>query len=120
MMGLWEMARQIARTLTRRTGTPVLAGRIENPAYPCCLAEVSGETELVGDELIETEAGFALGERKLCPAALESEISSSQLPQVRFSLEFYDTPGGSGAEGGGEIAEKMGSLSLTMETEKEE
>ena len=64
--------------------------------------------------------GFALGERKLCPAALESEISSSQLPQVRFSLEFYDTPGGSGAEGGGEIAEKMGSLSLTMETEKEE
>ena len=46
MMGLWEMARQIARTLTRRTGTPVLAGRIENPAYPCCLAEVSGETEL--------------------------------------------------------------------------
>ena len=46
MMGLWEMARQIAETLTRRTGTPVLAGRIENPAYPCCLAEVSGETEL--------------------------------------------------------------------------
>ena len=63
--------------------------------------------------------GFALGERKLCPAALESEISSGQLPQVRFSLEFYDAPGGSGAEGG-ETAEKMGALSLTMETEKEE
>ena len=149
MMGLWEMARQIAETLTRRTGTPVLAGQIENPAYPCCLAEVSGETELGSRQIrrrvqvtltcypssrrgreegmrlmdaLERAAaeGFALGERKLCPAALESEISSSQLPQVRFSLEFYDTPGGSGAEGGGEIAEKMGSLSLTMETEKEE
>lgn len=149
MIGLSELARELTAILSRRTGTPVLVGQAENPVYPCCLAELAGETVVETRQVQRTvqvtltcypsaqrsrEAGMALLDqmeqavtegfslcgRRLCPQKVESLLNGKQLPQVRFALEFYDTPGESAGTGGSDVQDKMEHLTLALETEKEE
>lgn len=149
MIGLSALARVLTETLSGRCGTPVLAGRVENPVYPCCLAELAGETELEnrqvrrrvqvtltcypsaqrgreeGMQLLDrlelaAAEGFTVSGRKLCPQKLESRITGKELPQVRFALDFYDAPGAEETADSGGNAETMAALELTLETVKEE
>lgn len=149
MIGLSALAKELTAILSRRTGTPVLAGRTERPVYPCCLAELAGETAVETRQVRRTvqvtltcypserrgreegmalldrmeqavTEGFSLCGRRLCPQKVESLLNTRQLPQVRFALEFYDTPGGETGTGDGDAQERMEHLALTLETEKEE
>lgn len=148
MIGLSRIAKELTAILSKRTGALVLAGRVENAVYPCCIAELSGETLVENQQLQRTvqvtltlypsekrgreegmalldrmeqavTEGFSLCGRQLCPKKVESLLTAKQLPQVRFALEFYDAPGEESA-GEGDGQEYMDSLALTLETEKEE
>lgn len=148
MIGLSTLAKELTTILSKKAGVLVLAGRVENAVYPCCIAELSGETFVENQQLQRTvqitltiypsekrgreegmalldkmeqavTEGFSLCGRQLCPKKVESLLTAKQLPQVRFALEFYDAPGEENV-GEGEAWEYMDSLALTLETEKEE
>ena len=148
MIGLAELAGGLAEYLTARTRIAAFAGRMETPSYPCCLIEAAGKTrtgagqversvtvtltcygsrrrereeglrllDLMEDAVI---GGFTLCGRRFCPNEVESCLNGTELPQVRFSLSFYDTPGREGGEGEDE-APPMGELRLRVEAKKEE
>ncbi|MBQ7492125.1 MAG: hypothetical protein IJT76_06005 [Clostridia bacterium] len=149
MIGLSELAAGLAGYLTAETGVAAFAGRVENPVYPCCLVEAAGKTRAgtrqlersvtvtlvcYGSRRREREeglqlldrmeaavaGGFTVGGRRFCPKEIESCINGKELPQVRFTLEFYDVPYGKTETEPESGAETMGSLALRWDAEKEE
>lgn len=147
MIGLAELAKGLAKYLAEQTGIPVFAGRVENPVYPCCLIEAAGKTQ-TGTRQIERTVtvtltcygsrkrereeglqlldrmestvvgGFLVCGRRFCPQQVESSLNGKELPQIRFALQFFDMP--KSAEDTGMPKEKMASLKLRMEAEREE
>lgn len=148
MIGLQELAGGLAEYLTQRTRIAAYAGRMETPVYPCCLIEAAGKTRTGAGQVERTVTvtltcygsrrrereeglrlldlmedavigGFTLCGRRFCPQEVESCLNGRELPQVRFSLSFYDVPRKENGETE-DAAVPMGSLRLKVEAEKEE
>ena len=149
MTGIATLAQGLAGWISRETGIRTTAGRMENAVYPCCLIETAGKLEAGTRQLHRTVTvtltcfasrerereegmalmdtleqaligGFEIGGRKYYPQSIESLLDGKERPKLTFSLDYYDVPSEGGSGGSGAATERMETLSLMIDTKKED